>query len=67
MKGLLQLCNKFENNVARYSMFNNLNMQPALFGANVKLLKTLTCRVNGTFTSPIENLCPETVQIETAQ
>ena len=38
-----------------------------LFGANVKLLPTLTCRVNGTFTSPIENLCPETVQIETAQ
>ena len=26
-----------------------------------------TCNVNGTFTSPIENLCPDVVQIDTAQ
>ena len=30
-------------------------------------LVKFTCSVNGTFTAPIENLCPDTVQIETAQ
>ena len=69
MNGLLQLYNK------KLELLNStvtgLNYSEKYYVAQYyyqfSITAEHTCNVNGTFTLPTENLCPDTVQIDTAQ